>query len=63
MLTNNDEDCKGNMVNPKTEIQSNKTCDPVSGRTVSKHREQNCASVTVAVNTDVVVAVLVVEAA
>ena len=51
------------MVNPKTEIQSNKTCDPVSGRTVSKHREQNCASVTVAVNTDVVVAVLVVEAA
>ena len=40
----------GNMVNPKTAIQSNNTCDPVSGRIVSKQREQNCDSVTVACN-------------
>ena len=35
------DDDSGTMVIPNTEIQSNKTCDPLSGRTVSKHRAQN----------------------
>ena len=49
----------GNMVNPNTAIQSNNTCDPVSGRIVSKQREQNCDSVTVACNMECIVVLVV----